>query len=450
MIIRRYHENFKLSDRNIDAIKAPTRTGKPELRWDSVIKGFGVRASGKSNVKTFVVQTRVNGKPVRTTLGRVGVMTFDDAKQAAKEVLAGAGRGVDPRKKKNVVATMTLSEACDAYLLAHDLSPRTKEGYADIIKRYFSDWADDPLVGITREMAESRHRSIAVDVEKKYKARAERDHRVWLTKADRAERRWPQTAAAHRANADAAKARKINTGKAAANGAMQVLRALYNYALDRSPELPPNPVRLRRQWHKVLPREKIVTHDQMPKFYRAIMNLELPVGRDYLLLVLFTGLRRREATGLRWAEMDLTAKTMSIPAARNKSGRKLDLPLTDFVHDLLVARRAIGRTEFIFSADSKSGHIEAPRHHLKEVAAECGIQVSVHDLRRTYLTIAESCEISPMALKALANHSQGSDITARYVQMNVDRLRIPAQKVTDRLKELCEIASPSGVTRLRG
>jgi hypothetical protein len=73
-------------------------------------------------------------------------------------------------------------------------------------------------------------------------------------------------------------------------------------------------------------------------------------GRDYLLLLLFSGLRRREAASLRWEDVDLTARIIRVPAVSTKAGRKLDLPMTDFVHDLLVARRALGKTKFIFES----------------------------------------------------------------------------------------------------
>ena len=77
-----------------------------------------------------------------------------------------------------------------------------------------------------------------------------------------------------------------------------------------------------------------------------------------------------------------------------------------------MARRAIGRTEFVFHADSKSGHIEEPKFHLALVAKATGIRVSTHDLRRTFITVAESCDISPIALKALVNHGLGNDVTS--------------------------------------
>ncbi len=35
-------------------------------------------------------------------------------------------------------------------------------------------------------------------------------------------------------------------------------------------------------------------------------------------------------------------------------------------------------------------------------------------------------------------------MTANYVQMTVERLREPAQRVADRLKQLCGIAAPEG------
>ena len=80
----------------------------------------------------------------------------------------------------------------------------------------------------------------------------------------------------------------------------------------------------------------------------------------------------------------------------------------------------------------------------KQIAEASGINVSAHDLRRTFITVAESCDISPLALKALVNHGTGGDVTAGYVVMVTDRLREPAQRVCDRLMELCQVESLDG------
>jgi hypothetical protein len=85
---------------------------------------------------------------------------------------------------------------------------------------------------------------------------------------------------------------------------------------------------------------------------------------------------------------------------------------------------------------------------LSIVEKACGVKVSVHDLRRTFVTVAEAADVSPMSLKALVNHALGNDVTSGYVQMSVERLREPAQRVCDKLKELCEIAPPEGTTAI--
>jgi integrase len=191
----------------------------------------------------------------------------------------------------------------------------------------------------------------------------------------------------------------------------------------------------------VTPRRRPISVDQLTDWYRAVTALPA-LGRDYLLLCLFTGLRRNEAAALTWDEIDFTERVIRLPAARTKAGRALDLPMTDFLHGLMVARRALGNTIYVFPGNSRSGHVEDPRDWLDAVRAATGIEFSTHDLRRTFITVAESCDISAYALKALVNHSLGAGVTERYINMTVTRLRVPAQTVTNALKTLCGVHTP--------
>ena len=262
-----------------------------------------------------------------------------------------------------------------------------------------------------------------------------------------------------------------NTGRATADGVMAALRAVYNYALDRDETLPPNPVRLRKEWFNVAPRERFLNGDQLPVFYAALDGLENKVQADFLRVVLFTGLRRASAAALRWEQVDFASRVIRLPAKQLKGGkRRLDLPMTDYLRDLLVARRALGDDGgWVFPADSESGHLEEPAFALamiakttaitgaraagveiddddvpQDVIDKYGVVVSCHDLRRTFITVAESTDISPLALKALVNHAVGGDVTANYVRLTVERLREPAQRVADRLQQLCQIARTEG------
>jgi integrase len=115
--------------------------------------------------------------------------------------------------------------------------------------------------------------------------------------------------------------------------------------------------------------------------------------------------------------------------------------MTDIVADLLIARRQLGDANYVFP--SREGHINGDQW-TKTLRKKTGLEFSIHDLRRTYATVAESCDIPFLALKALLNHSAGSGITQSYVAMSPERLRAPAQQVSDRMKFLIGITGPSG------
>src|SRR5262249_46180198 len=178
------------------------------------------------------------------------------------------------------------------------------------------------------------------------------------------------------------KAKGRFSGAATANGAMRTLRSIYNYAAETDQSLPANPVRtMRRSWYAVPRRERHVKADELGLFLRAVRALPNPIHADYLELLLLTGLRRQEAAALEWGDVDMGARVVRIPAVRAKSGKKLDLPMSDLVYDLLARRRALGNTRFVFPSDSStSGHLIEPKTSLELVAKTCGIEVSCHDL----------------------------------------------------------------------
>jgi integrase len=432
---------IKLTSKAIARLCAPDPSGRQVLHWDTELRGFGVLCSGTTNSKTFVVQRDLpGGRTRRVTIAPTNVLDLDEARRRAEHTLADLYKGVDPKAARRAGAT--LREALEDYIKARkDLRAKSVRDYRLSVETYLRTWLDRPLREITREMVEERHREITKEVEKRHRAAAAASAERYTVRSKRAEANgWTDAAARYRSAAAAAVLREPPRGHATANGTMRALRVLWNFIAERVPDLPPNPVaRLKRQWFPVPRRERLVRADELPTFYAAVRMLENEVARDYLLLLLFTGLRRQEAASLNWDNIDFTERVIRLPAARTKAGRRLDLPMTDIVRDMLVARRELGRESFIFPANSKAGHIAEPKYPLELVREATGIKVSAHDLRRTYITAAESADISPLALKALINHSLGRDVTSGYIVMTAERLREPAQRVCDRLKILCGI-----------
>lgn len=85
----------------------------------------------------------------------------------------------------------------------------------------------------------------------------------------------------------------------------------------------------------------------------------------------------------------------------------------------------------MFPADNPSGYLREPRAYVDAVKRESGVVFMLHDLRRTFSTVAESLDLSHYALKRLLNHRMTGDVTAGYISRNVERLRAPMQQITD-------------------
>jgi integrase len=393
---------LKLTQTAIQRLPAPHPTGKQKLVWDTDLKGFGVLVSGVTNSKTYVVQRDVNGKTRRITVGAANVLDVSEARKRAELILADLYRGIDPKAGRKT----TLRSVLEDYLETNKkLRPASVADYRAGVERYLKDWLDRPLKDITGDDVAQRHLEIASEI----------------------------------------KAAGRYSGAATANSVMRGFRVLWNFAAESDSTLPVNPVRrLKRQWFKVERRTRHLNEAQLPIFYKAVCGLPSPIHRDFLLVLLFTGLRREEAASLTWDAIDFGAKTLRIEANKAKSGRELILPLTDFLFDLFVARRQLGRDRYIFPSNSKAGYLAEPKYPLNLIELATGIHISCHDIRRTFATVAETCEVGPLMQKKLLNHATGADVTMGYIQLSVEHLRAPAQKICDRIKTLCQFEPITG------
>ena len=107
----------------------------------------------------------------------------------------------------------------------------------------------------------------------------------------------------------------------------------------------------------------------MAAFYTAVCEAENPIQRDYILFLLFTGLRRTAAASLTWNDVEFTERVVIIPQKTKHKRDRFKLPMSDFVHDLLL-KRSRHSDEFVFPANSKSGHIAEPEYPLSADGGE--------------------------------------------------------------------------------
>tara|TARA_R110000868_G_scaffold380784_4_gene647015 strand:+ start:13431 stop:14684 length:1254 start_codon:yes stop_codon:yes gene_type:complete len=393
---------MKLTKTAVDKLALPS-TSKQKRYHDDVLRGFGVRVMA-SGTKSFFVEKVVQGKQKRMTIGRYPDLTVEQARREAQKLLGKIATGIDPTLEAKVSKrkAITLGQAFADYVKARkSMKPGTITDYQYALNQVVPDWLNKPLLSITKDMIGKRHT-------KHGETRSE----------------------------------------ARANLAMRIIRAIFNYAINEYEDergnalILENPVRRLshgRSWYRVERRKTIIKAHELAPWYEGLQQLshrydavQAEMLRDYFLLVMFTGLRRGEALGLAWSNIDLKAKTLTINDTKNREQHVM--PLSDYLYDLLCRRKAHAVNDYVFPSDeSRHGHLADPRKAMLKIRELSGIDFTVHDLRRTFITTAESLEISVYALKRLLNHKMTGDVTAGYVIMDIERLRKPMQMITDHL-----------------
>lgn len=391
----------KITKTVVDRLPSPVEKQQVIFR-DSVLPGFGVRVT-RTGQKSFIIEKRVKGKTCRVTLGKYPQMTAELARKEASIRLGELTQGVNLNqtrrieRQRNDQERVTLGEVFDQYLLARkDLKPATIKGYGYIMKSSFSDWRDRPLLWITKDKVVQRH----LDCGKRSHAQA--------------------------------------------NYAMRLLRALFNFAMEQYETLEgeclirENPVvriSRTRAWYTVKRRQTLIHAHQLPAWFDAVNgltdtshNAQSGIIRDYLLLILLTGLRRTEAATMKVSDVDLYRRTLTIQDPKNRE--RHELPLSEFLFDLLQRRLIETPNEYVFPGTGKAGHLVEAKRQVAHVIEQSGVTFALHDLRRTFATIAESLDIPAYALKRLLNHKMNNDVTAGYIVPDVERLRAPMEKIT--------------------
>jgi integrase len=167
------------------------------------------------------------------------------------------------------------------------------------------------------------------------------------------------------------------------------------------------------------------------------MSLRQIYIRDYLLLLLLTGLRRREASTLRWNDVDFEARTLTIRAEVAKNKQEHCLPLTDFLFLLLSHRWENRRTdsEYVFPG-RRGGPIVEPKLAVARVVEKSGCDFVLHDLRRTNISMAAKLGVPHHIIKKLVNHVASTDVTDGYIIIHLDHLREPMTLINNRFLTL--------------
>ena len=82
--------------------------------WDSKVSGFGLRVSAGGS-KTFVIQSRIDGREKKITIGKYGILSPDQARKTAISHLSKMQQGIDPSPSRKY-NSLSLGDLMEGYV----------------------------------------------------------------------------------------------------------------------------------------------------------------------------------------------------------------------------------------------------------------------------------------------------------------------------------------------
>ena len=235
---------------------------------------------------------------------------------------------------------------------------------------------------------------------------------------------------------------KDENGKGQATKCMRILTAVLNHAkafeVDEGVRLitenPCDVLKEKKIDRNIKPRERYLekeelglvleelSHIQHPDYAKQKLRMTNVTVADFITLLLFTGLRREEASTLKWADVNVTDAYFTIHDTKN--GTDHVVPMSKPIISMFERRHSNDNKHdiWVFPNRFKSGPLREPRKQMERLTEITGVKFSCHDLRRTFATLAEAYGIDYHTIKRALNH-KSQDITARYIQARVDKMR---------------------------
>ncbi|HHG9774758.1 TPA: integrase domain-containing protein, partial [Klebsiella oxytoca] len=157
--------------------------------------------------------------------------------------------------------------------------------------------------------------------------------------------------------------------------------------------------------------------EELPKLMRSLVmsNLSVPT-RCLIEWQLLTLVRPSEASGARWAEIDLNAKLWTIPAERMKAKREHIVPLSPQAIEILEIMKPISaHRKFIFPSrndHNKPMNSQTANAALKRIGYAG--KLVAHGLRSIASTAMNEEGFNPDVIEAALSHNDKNEVRRAY------------------------------------
>jgi len=362
----------KVTKRSIDELAA---TAREEFLWDKDLRGFGVKIT-KTGVKTYVYQYRMGGREAPTRRHTIGLhgspWTPATARQEAERLSLNVARGIDPNAAELERRRLAVDLAFEPYA-ARFRATCGDSGWGKMVERTLRlhvtpHFKRKPINTITRSNIAALLDTIS-----------------------------PEKIALRR-----------NT--------FAVLRRLFRWAVNRG-DIPLSPCSGMDTPPAVVPRDRVLSDAELARIWLAAATAGKLFGPIVRLLIA-TGQRREEVSGLDWSEIDQHSRLWTLPKERAKNGIAHLVPLNECAIEVL--RGLCGGQEewprkgviFATSGGKKYiAHAKGKQQLDRLISCDGHSEMAawrLHDLRRTLATGFQRLGVRFEVTEAVLNHLSGA------------------------------------------
>lgn len=362
--------------------------------YDTRTPGLCLMAT-ETGSKAFYYLKKVAGRTQRVRLGRFPEISIEQARKLATTTSAKLAEGIDVQAEKRRVRIEPTIKGLFDYYFEHSKQHKKERSWQDDekqYKRYLTSWQGRRLSQIQHGDVKALHAKIGTD-----------------------------------------------HGHYAANRLLAMLHTMFNVAAEIG-YATTNPAHGVKKYREQS-RARFVGGDELPRLIASIQQ-EAGDFPDFFLLAMWTGARRSNLQAMAWSEVNMTAKTWTIPGIKAKAHEPIIVPLAEPAMEILTARLMARRDDnpWVFPSRGKSGHLEEPKLAWKRILERAGISdLRIHDLRRTMGSWQAATGASLSLIGKSLGHRNVAT-TAIYARLNIDPVRESVNKATEAMQAAVEAA----------
>lgn len=170
----------------------------------------------------------------------------------------------------------------------------------------------------------------------------------------------------------------------------------------------------------------VLQRSQLASWFGAVQQLQNPTIAACLQVMLLTGARPGEVLSLRWEDVNIQWKGISI---RDKVEGIREIPLTPYVDHLIASLPR--RNQWVFSSPtSASGCLTEPNTPHTRACKAAGLDgLTLHGLRRSFKSLTEWLEVPVGVVAQIQGHKPSATAEKHYTVRPLELLAIHHVKI---------------------